>query len=50
MRWQRVAATLGCCALLLGFGGCASVKKLFDDEPPADAAAAEAAAKPSVAV
>ncbi len=50
MRWLQTAATLGCCALLLGFGGCASVKKLFDDEPPADAAAASAAAKPSVAV
>ena len=50
MRWLRTAATLGCCALLLGFGGCASVKKLFYDEPPADAAAASAAAKPSVAV
>jgi translocation and assembly module TamA len=36
--------------MLIGFGGCASVKNLFYDETPADAAAASAAAKPSVAV
>ena len=50
MRWPQTVATLGCCALLLGFGGCASVKQLFDDDTPADAAAASVTAKPSVAV
>ncbi len=46
MSWKRMAATLGCCAMLIGMNGCASVKKLFDDETPADAAEAG----PSVAV
>lgn len=50
MRWLRLAATLGCCALALGTGGCASVKQLFFDDPPAAVDAASPAAKPSVAV
>lgn len=50
MRWLRIAAAFGGCALLLGVGGCASVKQLFFDEPAAAADAASAATKPSVAV
>lgn len=50
MRWQQIAATLGCCVMLQGVGGCASVKKLFDDEPTVDAAAADVATRPSIAV
>ncbi len=50
MRWRRLAAWLGCCALAIGIGGCASVKQLFFDEPSAAVDAASPAAKPSVAV
>lgn len=50
MRWRRLAATLGCCALALGTGGCASVKQWFSDEPSAAVDAASPAAKPSVAM
>lgn len=50
MRWPRLAAWLVCCALALSFGGCASVKQLFFDEPSAAVDAANPAAKPSVAV
>ena len=50
MRWPRIAASLGCFALLLGVGGCASVKNLFFDEPTAAADTTSATAKPSVAV
>ena len=50
MRWPRMAATLSCCAGLLGAGGCASVKQLFDAEPSSEAAATRNAALPSVAV
>ena len=50
MRWSRIAASLGCCALLLGVGGCASVKNLFFEEPAAPTDSTSATAKPSVAV
>ncbi|OYT97908.1 MAG: outer membrane protein assembly factor [Burkholderiales bacterium PBB1] len=50
MRGLRLAAWLGCCALALGTGGCASVKQLFFAEPTAAVDAASPSAKPSIAV
>lgn len=49
MKWLRCVATWGCCAVLLGLGGCASLKQLFQDDPAAaEASATGDKAKPMV--
>lgn len=47
MNWLRTMTALGCCVALLGVSGCASVKKLFFDDPAAEADAT-AVAQPTI--